>query len=141
MIRWFVRNGVAANLLMIIIVVGGIAAISNTVKLELFPEFDTDMVTVSVPYPGASPEEVEESIVRRIEERIQDIDGIKKITGSANEGAGIVYVEVARGHCVDDVRHWNHSPNSTQAPGPMVVETHTRRIKVPLTAAGRIPVR
>ncbi|MBT3482192.1 MAG: efflux RND transporter permease subunit, partial [Opitutales bacterium] len=62
MIAWFTRNGVAANLVMLLLVIGGIASYMS-VKRELFPQFSLDLVTVRVPYLGASPEEVEESVV------------------------------------------------------------------------------
>ena len=64
---------------------------------EIFPELSTDLITVSVPYPGATPAEVEESVVVRIEEAIEDLQGIEKITSTANEGSARVRVEVAKG--------------------------------------------
>ena len=97
MIRWFTQNGVAANLLAGITIVTGIFAAMN-IKLELFPELDLDIVSISVPYPGAAPEEVESGIVELIEDRIQDVDGIKKITATASEGFGTLLVEVERGY-------------------------------------------
>ena len=97
MIRWFTQNGVAANLLAGITIVTGIFAAMN-IKLELFPELDLDIVSISVPYPGAAPEEVESGIVELIEDRIQDVDGIKKITATAGEGFGTLLVEVERGY-------------------------------------------
>ena len=66
MIAWFTRNGVAANLVMLILIIGGVASYV-TVKRELFPTFSLDLVTVRVPYLGASPEEVEESVIFSIE--------------------------------------------------------------------------
>ena len=97
MIRWFARNGVAANLLAFIIIVGGLLTL-RSVKEELFPEFSLDMITIRAPYLGAAPEEVEEGICVRIEEKIQDIDGIRKLRSVAAEGMGGVTVEVARGY-------------------------------------------
>jgi multidrug efflux pump subunit AcrB len=97
MIRWFTQNGVAANLLAGITIVTGIFAAMN-IKLELFPELDLDIVSISVPYPGAAPEEVESGIVELIEDRIQDVDGIKKTTATASEGFGTLLVEVERGY-------------------------------------------
>ena len=102
MIRWFTQNGVAANLLAGITVVTGIFAAMN-IKLELFPELDLDIVSISVPYPGAAPEEVESGIVELIEDRIQDVDGIKKITATAGEGIGTLLVEVERGYDATEV--------------------------------------
>ncbi|MEE2988755.1 MAG: efflux RND transporter permease subunit [Verrucomicrobiota bacterium] len=102
MIRWFTQNGVAANLLAGITIVTGIFAAMN-IKLELFPELDLDIVSISVPYPGAAPEEVESGIVELIEDRIQDVDGIKKITATASEGVGTLLVEVERGYDATEV--------------------------------------
>lgn len=107
MIRWFARNGVAANLLMLVIVLGGLASIYS-IKVELFPQFSLDRVLVSVPFRGASPEEVEEQIVKRIEEEIQDVEGIKEIISTAVEGLGSVSVEVEKGYdpqqLTDDIK-------------------------------------
>ena len=97
MIAWFTRNGVAANLVMLILVIGGIASYL-TVKRELFPQFSLDIVTIRVPYLGASPEEVEESVIIRIEEAIQSIDGIKEISSVAQEGYGSVTATVEKGY-------------------------------------------
>ncbi len=103
MIAWFTRNGVAANLVMLILVMGGIASYF-TVKRELFPQFSLDMVTVRVPYLGASPEEVEESVIIRIEEAIQSIDGIKEISSVAQEGYGSVTATVEKGYELGKVK-------------------------------------
>ncbi len=102
MIRWFTQNGVAANLLAGIIIVAGLFT-AMSIKLELFPELDLDMVSVAVPYPGAAPEEVESGIIELIEDRIQDVDGVKKITATAGEGYGSVLVEVERGYDATEV--------------------------------------
>ena len=87
------RNPVAANLLMIFIMVGGVMVAFN-IRQEVFPEFDLDLVLVSVPYPGASPEEVEEGIILAVEEELNDITGIKKITSTASEGRAVVVAEL-----------------------------------------------
>lgn len=92
-IAWFANNPVAANLMMLLILIGGaVAALS--IRQEVFPEFSTDTITVSVPYLGAAPEEVEEGVCIRIEEQIQGINGIKKITSKASEGSGMVTIEL-----------------------------------------------
>ena len=95
-IAWFAANGVASNLLMWVIVAGGIATIFN-IKQEVFPEFAAGIVIVRVPYPGAAPQEVEEGVVIRIEEKIQDLDGIKKINSTAAENMATVLVEALEG--------------------------------------------
>ena len=107
MIAWFARNPVAANLLMIFIVVSGVISVFS-VNSEVFPEFSLDMVSIEVPYLGAAPEEVEEAISIRIEEAIQGLDGIKQITSTASEGMGMVMVELELGadarKVVDDIK-------------------------------------
>ena len=95
-IAWFADNGVAANLLMSLIIVTGVITLFG-IKKEVFPEFSAETVVVRVPYPGAAPEEVEEGIVVRIEEKIQDLDGIKEIRSIAGENIATVLVEAERG--------------------------------------------
>ena len=95
-LAWMTRNRVAANLLMIVIMVGGVFGLIS-IKQEVFPEFDLDMVIVQVPYPGASPEEVEQGIILAVEEAVQGLDGVKEVTSTANEGMGMVTVELLLG--------------------------------------------
>ncbi len=96
LIRWFAENGVAANLTMILIIAGGLISVF-TIKQEVFPEFSADIVKVTVPYPGAAPEEVEEGVVIRVEEAIQDLEGIEEIRSTAGENVGLVLVEAMAG--------------------------------------------
>ena len=95
-IAWMARNPVAANLLMAVLIVGGFIMAFN-VKQEVFPEFDLDTVSITVPYPGASPAEVEQGILLAIEDEVRGIDGIKRVTSSAVEGSGAVQVELLLG--------------------------------------------
>ena len=95
-IAWMARNGVAANLLMVLILVtGGLSVF--TIAQAVFPDFDLDMVQVRVDYPGASPQEVEQAIVQRIEEQIEGIEGVRRITATATEGVGVVFAELTLG--------------------------------------------
>ena len=89
LIAWFARNGVAANLLMLVIMVGGLLT-APSIRQEVFPAFALDRVSASVVYPGATPEEIEESINIRIEERVAGLEGAKRVTSSATEGVGTV---------------------------------------------------
>ncbi len=93
LISWFARNSVVANLTMFVIVAAGAITLTD-LKKEVFPEISLDMVTVEVVYRGAAPEEVEEAVCVRIEEAVQGIDGIKKMTSTANEGRGSVRIEI-----------------------------------------------
>jgi len=102
-IRWFITNTVAANLLMIFIIIAGFFTLSR-LRMEVFPDIAIPIINVSVIYPGSSPEDVEESICVKIEEQVQGINGIKKITSTSNEGYGSVNVEVENGYDLDEVK-------------------------------------
>ncbi len=92
-IRWMARNHVAANLLMLVFIVGGII-LGLSVKQEVFPEVSLDKIQVSVAYPGAGPEEVEEGVLLKIEENLTGVDGIKQLKAQAAEGFGTVTAEL-----------------------------------------------
>ncbi len=106
-VAWFATNSVAANLLVMMVFTGGLLTLPG-IKQEIFPEFDTDLVSVSVTYPGASPEEIEETINVRIEEKISGLEGVKKITSTAVENVGAVTVQAQTGtdprELLDDVK-------------------------------------
>jgi multidrug efflux pump subunit AcrB len=92
-IAWFAANHVAANLLMLAIIVAGLMSVASITK-ETQPEFQLNWVQVRVPYLGAAPEEVEEGVVIKIEEAIQDVKGIKRLRSVAREGIGIITAEI-----------------------------------------------
>ena len=102
-IRWFITNTVAANLLMIFIIIAGYFTLSR-LRMEVFPDIAIPIINVSVLYPGASPEDIEESICVKIEEQVQGVNGIKKITSTSNEGYGSINVEVENGYDLDEVK-------------------------------------
>ena len=87
LLAWFASNHVAANLLMLLIVAAGLLSIF-TAKMEVFPEFSLDMINVSIPYLGASPDDVEQGVCVRVEEAIAGVEGIKRMTSTASEGGG-----------------------------------------------------
>jgi len=93
LLGWFATNHVAANLLMLLIVTGGLLT-AFSIKMEVFPELSLDMISISVPYRGASPEDVEKGVCLRVEEAIAAVDGVKRITSTASEGVGATIVEV-----------------------------------------------
>ncbi len=95
-IAYMARNGVAANLLMVFILAAGAFSMNQIVQ-EVFPEINLDTIQISVVYPGATPEEVEESIVQKIEESIEAVEGIRQITAVAAEGSGVVTAELKLG--------------------------------------------
>jgi multidrug efflux pump subunit AcrB len=95
-LAWMAGHAVSANLLMLVLLVGGVM-MGLHIKKEVFPDFDLDKIEISVAYPGASPEEVERGIVLAVEEAIQDIDGIDEVTATAAEGSASVIAEVLEG--------------------------------------------
>ena len=99
-LSWMAGNSVAANLFMAVLLVGGLFFGLKT-KQEIFPNYEIDMVTVFVAYPGASPEEVERGIVLAVEDALQGLEGIGEITSSASEGGGTVFVDALDGYDVD----------------------------------------
>ncbi len=99
----FVRNRVLADVLLLTILTTGILAAVNMVR-EFFPETSIDMITVSMFYPGADPEEVEEGISRKIEEALDNLEGIKRYHTVSSENMAVASIEVADNADVDDVK-------------------------------------
>ncbi|MFP4281167.1 MAG: efflux RND transporter permease subunit [Opitutales bacterium] len=95
-IAWMARNRIAANLLMLILLAGGVWTALNMQK-EVFPQFQLDIVEVSVSYPGAAPAEVEEGILLPVEEAVRGVQGIQELTSTAREGSGSVTIELVAG--------------------------------------------
>ena len=95
-IAWMAGNRVAANLLMASLVLGGLF-MSSRVGQEVFPQADPDVINVSVPYPGASPAEVEQGIVLVVEEAVRGISDVKKVRSRAVDGVGVVTIELDDG--------------------------------------------
>lgn len=96
LIAWWARNGVAANLLMAFIIIVGILMFFR-IEREVFPNADTNTVSVTVSWPGASPREVEEQIILRLEEAITGLDNIKELSSQAREGSASVSVQMIEG--------------------------------------------
>jgi multidrug efflux pump subunit AcrB len=140
-IGWFAGNHVAANLLMLLLVVGGLAAVPS-ILLKTFPDIDVDMITVSVEYLGAAPEEVEEGVCVRIEEAIEGISGIDEIRSTAMEGVCVVTVELLTGtdvgQAMDDAKTRVDAidtlPEETER--PIVSEVVMRRSVIDLALSG-----
>lgn len=97
LLGWFISNPIAANLLMVVLVIGGLYNIPGLDK-QFFPTPVVDRISIAMPFPGASPREVEEQICVRIEEAIHDLDGIKEIRSTASDGMGQVIVEALTGY-------------------------------------------
>jgi multidrug efflux pump subunit AcrB len=166
-IKWFAGHRVAANLMMVLILFGGLISVGigpvigildslgipaseklpsaltrGVIRQEVFPEFDLDLITISVVYLGAAPEEVEEGVCLRIEEAIQGLDGVKKVTSVASEGVGLVNVELLLGadsrKVLDDVKARVDAietfPEETEK--PVISEVTNRRQVIDVAVSG-----
>lgn len=100
-IAWFARNPVAANLLMFGIFLAGFYSYT-TINKKMFPEFNLNSISISVAHLGAAPEEVEKSVILKIEEAVENIEGIKRMTSYAYEGLGRVNLELQLGYSMSD---------------------------------------
>lgn len=103
--RWIegvLANRVAANLLMVFLVIAGVASLS-ALNVRVFPPIETNQISITVPYPGATPEDVETSIVRPIEERLEGLEGVDKVTGLAASGVGNVIVDIPESESMADM--------------------------------------
>ena len=103
MIEYFANNRVAANVLMLLLLGGGLLA-TNNLTFERLPAYDPRSVTVTVPYPGAAPNVVEEDITRRIEESVSGVVGVRRVLSTAGEGVGVVTVELETFADADEVQ-------------------------------------
>ena len=83
-LAWWARNTVASNILMLILIAGGLLALGR-IKQEVFPEVEIELVVVTIPYPGASPAEVAQGVILAVEEAVRGIDGVKEVRGTASE--------------------------------------------------------
>jgi multidrug efflux pump subunit AcrB len=143
-IGWFVENHVAANLLMIFLLLAG-AVTALTMKLEVFPEFSLDRITITTEYTGASPAEVEEGIIRRIEEKVAGLAGIKRIDSEAREGFGRVTIEVMKDWdlktLLDEVKAEVDRITTfpEEAEKPVVREVTRRREVINIAVYGDVP--
>ncbi|GHC44368.1 efflux RND transporter permease subunit [Roseibacillus persicicus] len=96
LIAWWARNSIASNLLMMILLVGGVYT-ALKIQKEVYPDFAIDIVEVEVGYPGAAPSEVEQGILLPVEETVRGVEGIKEMNSEAREGSGVVRIELIAG--------------------------------------------
>jgi len=109
LIGWFASNSVAANLLMLTIVAAGaFALLTRQIPVEVFPDYETRTISIRIPYRGGTPEEVEETVVIRVEEAITEVEGVERMTSTASSGSGTVLVEIDEDYdlreALDDVK-------------------------------------
>ena len=145
-IRWMAENHVAANLLMLVLIIGGLI-LGFSVKQEVFPDVTLDRVQILVVYPGAGPEEVEEGVILKIEENLTGVDGIKQVKSVAAEGYGSVTAEIMTGADIDlvlqdvksEVDRITTFPKDAEK--PVVSKMLNRREVISVVVFGKLPER
>jgi multidrug efflux pump subunit AcrB len=145
-IRWMAENHVAANLLMLVLIIGGLI-LGLSIKQEVFPDVTLDRIQVSVAYPGAGPEEVEEGVILKIEENLTGVDGIKQLKSMAAEGYGVVTAEVTTDADIDlvlqdiksEVDRITTFPKDAEK--PVVSKLLNRREVISVVVFGKLPER
>jgi len=142
--NWSIKNRVTVNLIMIFIIVAGLFTLRR-MRREVYPQFDLDMINVIVLYPGSSPEEVEEGICIKIEEKIKGIEGIRRIFSSAYEGRGSITVELDAStdiqRALDDIKTEVDRIDTfpEEAEEPIVTEIVNRKPAITVAVFGDAP--
>ena len=93
LINWFARNPVAANLVMVLVFFAGMLSLANISK-EMFPRTEIPIISITAPYPGAAPVEVEKGVVLPMESALEGLQGIKKIISKANRDMASISLEI-----------------------------------------------
>ena len=143
---WFASNHVAANILMMLIIGGGIISLLTT-TVEIFPDMSVDIITVTVPYLGASPAESEEGVCVKVEEAVAGIEGVKRLYSTAYEGLGAIMIEVEEYADIKEVYRDVEAevgriitfPRETEK--PIITEITTRHHVISLVLYGDVPER
>ena len=145
-IAYMAANNTAVNVLMFVLLVGGLYTAFGLVQ-EVIPDASLDRVQIIVPYPGASPEEVEELIVRRIEEQIRGVEGLERMIATASRGSGSVVAEFRNGtdigRALNEVKaEVDRIPTfPAEAERPDVREITTRQVFLRMVVHGDVPER
>ncbi|MCL1044481.1 efflux RND transporter permease subunit [Shewanella sp. 1_MG-2023] len=143
MIAWFAKNHVAANLLMLLLLVLGLGSLSTQIPLEVFPTVESERISVSVSLRGATPEDVEKGVTIRIEEAVQDLEGIEKITSSSSESSSRVTIEVDSGYdprdMLADIKSRVDAINTfpADAEKPVIALAQRKREVIAVTVTGK----
>lgn len=144
-IAWFAHNHVAANIIMLFLVIGGIVATLN-MRAETFPSIDPKRISVTVPFPGSTPFEVEDAITSRIEEAVMGVEGVDRVTSTASEGMGSVQIELEDFADTDEVldeveteidRLADFPPEDAEE--PIIVKLKPNRPVITLALFGNVP--
>ncbi|MFK5955957.1 MAG: efflux RND transporter permease subunit [Planctomycetota bacterium] len=137
LIAWCAHNTVAANLAMVAIILIGALTV-GTLRQEVVPNIVMDSAMITVVYPGASPEEVEQGVIMRIEKEVQGLAGVDQVKATANEGVGVVTVDFLEGEnrqeMLDDIKaamdRIDNFPADTEEPEVILLEINNRVMNI-----------
>ncbi len=104
MTAWFVRNPVAANLLMLLLILAGIFTITG-IRIEGFPTLPPSSVSITANYPGATAQQVDQSVTRRIERSLEGMPGIKKVAAISEEGFSTIWIQKTSRYDLDRLQN------------------------------------
>lgn len=141
MTKWFINNPVAANLLMMAIVISGVLAF-GLLRVESFPQIAPSSISITVAYPGGTAQQIDESVTQRIEESISGIPGIKQITSQSSAGVSRVVVRKTSSadldKLLDDIRNQVNAINGfpVQAERPQVVRNEFTNLAAFVVVSG-----
>ena len=142
----FAQNTVFANIILLIILLAGVISGFSMIR-ENFPEFSLDMIVISIVYPGADPEEIEEGICLKLEEALTGIEGVKEINLNAQEGVGTATIECKDGTDVTKIKHKVDTQVESittfpkDAEPPIVTEVTMRKEVLRIALWGDLPER
>lgn len=145
-INYFIKNSIAANLLMFAIAIMGVVGMLG-LKSTFFPEVESRIINIQIVYPGASPEEIEEGVVSKIEENLKGLTGIERIRSTSKENAGTITVEIFQGYDIDvilpDVKNAVDQINSFPAnmEPPVVYKLETLGFAISLALSGDVDLK
>lgn len=135
MIRWFTRNDIAANFLLVAILLGGLYMAFNKITLEVSPSQDYPEVDIKMKYRGGSPKDVEEHIIIPIERVLKDVQGIKEVEARASRGQGHLEIKPEKGYDLDELKDEVEARVNTISTFPG--ETERPRIEIPHSSSWR----
>lgn len=138
MIEWFAKNPVAANLLMLAIVLAGLVSANRSIPLEVFPSFEIQAVNIVTVFPGATPDAVEEGITNRIEEAVYNLEGVEQVSSRSAENLSVVTVEIGdkydKRELLNDVKlrvdSLNSLPRAAERPVVSLIEDNPEVIQI-----------
>ena len=99
-IAYFIKHSVAVNVVIVGMIIFGVFGMFS-LKSSFFPLTDSKIININATYPGASPQEIEEGVVLKIEDNLKGIEGIDRVTSASSENAGSITVEILKGYNID----------------------------------------